>query len=96
MAGVQSDGPRANGIDLMMKPSELFRRQVWVTFQEDHVAMSLLQFYGEGHVLWASDYPHPDSIWPNSRQVIERQMVHLSPEVRKQLTRDNAAALYGL
>ncbi len=84
------------GIDLVMKPSELFRRQVWVTFQEDYVAMSLLQFYGEGHVLWASDYPHPDSTWPNSRQVIEKQMGDLAPAVRRQLTRDNAAALYGL
>jgi predicted TIM-barrel fold metal-dependent hydrolase len=46
--------------------------------------------------LWASDYPHPDSVWPNSRDAIERQMHHLSPEVRRKLTHDNAAALYGL
>jgi uncharacterized protein len=49
-----------------MKTSERFRHQVWVTFQEDYVAMSLLKFYGAGHVLWTSDYPHPDSPWPNS------------------------------
>jgi len=84
------------GIDLTQKPSQLFRRQVWVSFQDDHVAMSLIAFYGEGHLLWASDYPHPDSTWPNSRKIIEKQMGHLSPEVQKQLTRDNAAALYGL
>jgi uncharacterized protein len=46
--------------------------------------------------LWASDYPHPDSVWPNSRDAIERQMRHLSPEMRRKLTHDNAAALYGL
>ena len=79
-----------------MKPSELFRRQVWVTFQEDVVAMSLLNFFGEGHVLWASDYPHPDSTWPNSRVAVEKQMGDVSPEVRRQLTHDNAATLYGL
>ncbi|PYN96060.1 MAG: amidohydrolase [Candidatus Rokuibacteriota bacterium] len=84
------------GIDLTIKPSELFRRQVWVSFQDDEVAMSLLPFYGDGHLLWASDYPHPDSTWPNSRRVIDKQMAGLSPEVRKQLTRDNAATLYGL
>jgi len=33
---------------------------------------------------------------PNSRAAIERQMLHLSPEMRRKLTRDNAAALYGL
>jgi uncharacterized protein len=79
-----------------MKPSELFKRQVYVTFQEDYVAMNLLDFYGEGNVLWASDYPHPDSTWPNSREVIDRQMAPLSPETRRRLTHDNAAALYGL
>jgi predicted TIM-barrel fold metal-dependent hydrolase len=35
-------------------------------------------------------------VWPNSRAAIERQMKHLSPEMRQKLTRDNAAKLYGL
>ena len=30
------------------------------------------------------------------REGIERQMRHLSPGVRRKLTHDNAAALYGL
>jgi uncharacterized protein len=74
----------------------LFKRQIYATFQEDEAAMSLIPFFGEGHLLWASDYPHPDSVWPNSRAAIERQMKHLSPEMRQKLTRDNAAKLYGL
>ena len=84
------------GSALVTKPSELFKRQIYATFQEDHVAMSLIPFFGDGHLLWASDYPHPDSVWPNSREAIERQMRHLSPEMRRKLTHDNAAALYGL
>lgn len=81
---------------LELKPSEIFKRQIYATFQEDHVAMALLPFYGEGHVLWASDYPHPDSVWPNSRAAIDRQMAHLTPAMRRKLTHDNAAALYRL
>ena len=84
------------GAALETKPSELFKRQIYATFQEDEVAMSLIPFFGEGHLLWASDYPHPDSVWPNSRAAIERQMKNLSPEMRQKLTRDNAARLYGL
>jgi uncharacterized protein len=84
------------GIDLQMKPSELFKRQIFVTFQEDYVAMKLLEFYGESNVLWASDYPHPDSTWPNSRAVVEKQMADLPADVRKALTHDNAAKLYGI
>jgi predicted TIM-barrel fold metal-dependent hydrolase len=84
------------GAALETKPSELFKRQIYATFQEDHAAMSLIPFFGEGHLLWASDYPHPDSVWPNSKAAIERQMRDLSPEMRRKLTHDNAAALYGL
>ena len=84
------------GIDLHEKPSDLFKRQVYTTFQEDYVAMRLLEFYGEGNVLWASDYPHPDSTWPNSLKVVEQQMSQLTPSVRRALTHDNAARLYGV
>ena len=84
------------GIALETKPSELFKQQLYATFQEDHVTMSLIPFFGEGHLLWASDYPHPDSVWPSSRAAIERQMRDLSAEMRQKLTHDNAAMLYGL
>lgn len=84
------------GAELVTKPSELFRRQIWATFQDDHVAMALLPFFGEGHLLWASDYPHPDSVWPHSRQAIERQMGELPAELRRKITHDNAAELLGL
>src|SRR5262249_61018527 len=84
------------GSALVTKPSEIFKRQIYATFQDDHVAMSLIPFFGDGHLLWASDYPHPDSVWPDSRGAIERQMRHLSPKMRRKLTRDNASQLYGL
>jgi predicted TIM-barrel fold metal-dependent hydrolase len=84
------------GSALETKPSELFKRQLYATFQEDRVAMALIPFFGEGHLLWASDYPHPDSVWPHSQAAIERQMAGLTPAMRRKLTHDNAARLYGL
>ena len=85
------------GIDLYKtKPSDLFKRQIYVTFQEDYVAMRLLEFFGEDKLLWASDYPHPDSIWPRSHEIVARQMAQLSEQQRYKITRGNAAALYGL
>ena len=58
--------------------------------------MRLIEFYGPDNLLWASDYPHPDSVWPNSRAAIERQMGHLPAETIAKLTSRNAAKLYGL
>jgi hypothetical protein len=38
----------------------------------------------------------PNSTWPNSRQVIERDLGHLPAEVRGKLVRENVAKLYGM
>ena len=54
------------------------------------------EWIGPDRILWASDYPHPDGVWPNSLSAVERQMKDLSPTLRQKLTHDNAAKLYGL
>jgi predicted TIM-barrel fold metal-dependent hydrolase len=88
--------PRSDQVPLERLPSEVFRDQVWATYQEDLVGLHLVDFFGQGHVLWASDYPHPDSTWPNSRAIVERETAHLAPHVKQGIVRDNARALYGL
>ena len=77
-------------------PSETFRRQVWATYQEDRVGLDLVKFFGEGHMMWASDYPHPDSTWPNSVPIVESETEELPPNIRRQILRENAKAFYGL
>ncbi len=84
------------GIHHALKPSELFKRQVFATFQQSPVGMRLIEFYGEDNLLWATDYPHPDSIWPNSRAIAQETMGHLPPETVRKLTSSNAAKLYGI
>ena len=84
------------GIPHKLKPSEVFKRQVYGTFQQSPTAMRLLEFWGPGNLLWASDYPHPDSIWPHSVRTIGETMGHLEPEVVRGLVGGNAAKLYGL
>jgi uncharacterized protein len=84
------------GIGLTLPPSEVFRRQVWVTFQDDEIGLDILRHFGDDKVMWACDYPHPDSTFPESRQVVERLTGGLSAEVRRRVLRDNAAALYSL
>lgn len=84
------------GINLTMPPSEVWKRNFWVTFQDDPVGLALLKFCNEDHILWASDYPHPDSTFPDSRRIVAEQMAELTPLQRRKILRDNAIALYGL
>ena len=46
--------------------------------------------------MWSNDYPHQNSTWPNSRQVIDRDMVDVKPEVRRKLLFTNCEKLYNL
>ncbi|MXO64349.1 amidohydrolase family protein [Altererythrobacter endophyticus] len=84
------------GIPHKKKPSEVFRNQVYGTFQQSPTAMRLTEFWGPENLLWASDYPHPDSIWPNSEKTISETMAHMNPDMVRQIVGGNAAKLYGL
>jgi predicted TIM-barrel fold metal-dependent hydrolase len=75
-------------------PSDVFKRQVWATYQADLVGLNLVDFFGKGHMMWASDYPHHDSTWPFSQEVVEKETAHLEPAVARAILRDNAAVLY--
>lgn len=81
---------------LTMQPSEYFARQVYATFFNDPPAAWILSHWGMGNCMWSNDYPHPNSTWPNSREVIARDLGHLASEDRTRLTTGNVSALYGL
>jgi predicted TIM-barrel fold metal-dependent hydrolase len=79
---------------LDMKPSDYVRRNVWATFQDDPIGPMLSRFFGEDNFMWASDFPHTDSTWPNSLQVIERDFAEVPENVKQKIICQNAAKLY--
>ena len=83
------------GLELKMRPSEYWRRQMYATFQLDETGIAMLDRIGEDNVMWGSDFPHPDGVWPDSQEMIERQLGHLPAETRRKLVCDNAARVYG-
>jgi len=86
----------AKDIRIDRQPSEYLRENVWYTFQKDPVAVELRARIGVSQLLWASDYPHSDSTWPHSRQVIERDFKGVSHPEMAAIVGGNAAALYGI
>jgi uncharacterized protein len=77
------------------QPSELFRRQVFATFEEDALGETLIPLLGADSCMWASDYPHTDSTFPNSLHAIEEALGTLPPGDRRKITVTNCARLYG-
>jgi len=76
-------------------PSELFRNQVMATFEEDALGTDLIPLLGVDRCMWASDYPHTDSTFPESRRVVAETLGALPADAVRKLTVTNCADLYG-
>ncbi len=84
------------GQKLSKLPSEYFRENVYTTFQDDYVAFQTADMVNWRRLMWASDFPHSDSTWPDSQQVLAEQTAMLRPEQTRAIVCDNVAELYGI
>ena len=83
-------------LNFSLKPSDLWRRQGYTTFQHESTFADVAHLVGEDNVIWGSDYPHGDGVWPDSMKIIEEDLGALDEKVRRKITCENAGKLYGL
>ena len=104
---VRSDSPKRlrnilNGEATQYTPTwkavalNVLREQVFVTFQEDPVGVPLISQIGADNVMWASDYPHPNSTFPDSKRAVDTLAASAGEEIARKVTGGNAARLYRL
>ena len=82
--------------ELDLKPSEYWARQFYATFEDDRVGIVTRDGIGVENLLWANDYPHHDSIWPHSHEVLGDILRDVPGSEREAMLTGNAAALYGI
>jgi predicted TIM-barrel fold metal-dependent hydrolase len=84
------------GARLAKRPSEIFRRQCFISGDPDETAAPhIIEHVGADHFVWATDYPHPDH--PGSWvRALERFVAPLGPETRDRVLGRNVARIYGL
>jgi len=87
---------RFRDLGLKMKPSDYWRRQCKGTFQFDRIGGKLIDEMGVESLMWGSDYPHADGVWPESSKYIAEQFGHLPADVTHKITCENAGKFYGL
>jgi predicted TIM-barrel fold metal-dependent hydrolase len=51
--------------------------QCYATYQSDPIGVKLVDDIGEDNMMWGSDFPHPDGVWPDSQEYIQRELGHL-------------------
>ncbi|HEX5585835.1 MAG TPA: amidohydrolase family protein [Acidimicrobiia bacterium] len=77
------------------RPSDYWYRNMAATFEEDQLGLEMRERIGVDNLLWATDYPHPDSTFPRSIPIIEAEFASCTPAETAAMTGGNVARLYG-
>jgi predicted TIM-barrel fold metal-dependent hydrolase len=87
---------RFGSTSMKHKPSDYFRRNVWVVFDPDERSIDAqCDLLGEERVLWGSDYPHVDS-HIDAADRIRASVAGLSEPRQRAVLGENAKKLFGL
>lgn len=77
-------------------PVEVLRRSFWFSSYYDPRVLRLRDEFGIDRVMLETDYPHYDSSWPDTQEILHRQLEDLPPDEIAQLTHLTAESLYRL
>ena len=79
-----------------MLPSDYFHRNVFVGLQQDSLGIRLRDLIGVDNLQWGSDYPHQESTFPRSQQILEEILADCTEEEKAKIAGGNAARIYHL
>ncbi len=81
---------------LTMKPSEYFNRQGFISADPlERTVPATIDLLGDDVVTWATDYPHPDGMFPGAARAV-RERTDIPEESKIKILGENAVRLYGL
>jgi predicted TIM-barrel fold metal-dependent hydrolase len=78
-----------------LRPSDFFHRNVVLSFQEDAVGIRLRDVIGVDSMMWGSDYPHSESTFPRSRQILAEILAGVPPDEQARIVGGTTARVYG-
>jgi predicted TIM-barrel fold metal-dependent hydrolase len=86
------------GVKIKHTPTDYIKRHFHSTFQFEGPGIEAIrQTLGSEVIMWGSDFPHGDSTWPNSPQVIKESLSDIMPEKDVQnIVYNNVVRLYEL
>jgi predicted TIM-barrel fold metal-dependent hydrolase len=77
-----------------MRPSDFFHRNVCLGFQEDAIGIRLRDTIGVDNMMWGSDYPHSESTFPRSREILAEILAGVPDDEQAKIVGGNTARLY--
>jgi predicted TIM-barrel fold metal-dependent hydrolase len=83
-----------SGLAEDLRPSEVFRRNLWVCFIDDLVGIETRDKIGVDKIMWECDYPHSDSTWPDSQKRVAELLDGVPRDEVELITHKNAERLF--
>ena len=77
-----------------LSPVDVLRRNFWFTTFSDPSTLPLREMIGVDHIMFETDYPHTDSSFPETQDLLARQVCGMSQEEIELITFRNAVRLY--
>jgi predicted TIM-barrel fold metal-dependent hydrolase len=77
-----------------MTPVDVLRRNFWFALLSEPSLMPVRDVIGVDHIMIETDYPHIDSTWPDSQDVLAEQLEGLPEHEVELITHRNALSLY--
>jgi uncharacterized protein len=86
-----------NDSGLTTRPSDLFRRNCWISFEPVEGSLKVLADYiGPNKIMWATDYPHRDGFFPGAPDMVRERLKGTSPATQHGVLAGGAMGFYGL
>lgn len=85
-----------SGLTLDEQPSTYVRRNFAFGFQRDFHAIESLHRIGPEALMWASDFPHASTDWPDSQKLLRAMLGDLSDDDAHAIVCGNAVDFYHL
>jgi predicted TIM-barrel fold metal-dependent hydrolase len=81
---------------LLLRPSEVIRRQIFVDFWFERAGVQMRHEIGVDNIMWESDFPHVSSPYPESWKLVESTLEGVPEGERRKMLWENATRLYHL
>ncbi|MET0587509.1 MAG: amidohydrolase family protein [Novosphingobium sp.] len=81
---------------LTESPAYYMDNNVWGSFIQDRTGILNRDLPGGKNIMWSSDYPHSETTFPNSREIILRDFAGIPEDDIRDIICNNAKRLYRL
>ena len=77
-------------------PSDYFKSNMFLSFQEDDLGIQLRDYVGVQTLQWGSDYPHAESTFPKSREIVDRILEGVPEDEKALIAGENCAKMFNI